>query len=337
MTQETCLLVALKLSAWSGSKVDKDKSTEVTTSAHADNGAATVWKKLVGKEWLEGIQRIDSLIRADFYRFTLAYPATSIRVLPESAMARFDNRMLELFDQRTDSIAEALGSYVAEREDARARLGDMFSESDYPAMERVAEKYSAAITHLPMPAGWKAGINDETIRANLDQARREGFAEAHKDAWQRVAECTRAVADKLKAYQPDAEARKDQKIFRDSLIDNAKQLVETLESMVGVLDDPDLTAALETIKAEIAAHSPEALRSDEAARYRVMNTAAAVLDQALAKIAGGYQGEKAPPAQQPAQPEPAPWKATPIGKTAIRVEPVVSRGVVPDDYADLMD
>lgn len=297
--QDTCTLVALKLSAWSARKHDASASANVTSENHAQQDAARVNKLLVSKDWLGPINKIDNLIRAEFYRLTLAYPVTSIRVLPESARKRFNDRMTELFIARGERVNEAIAFYDGERSASRTRLGDLFSESDYPTAEEVHGKYNHRLVTLPMPAGWKAGVDDATVQAQIEEARREGFSEAYNDAWQRIADCAKHVADKLAAFKPANGSGKAENVFRDSLVENARELVETLESMVEMFGDERLNTALAILKEHIASTSPEMLREDERTRAEVTAIANGLLKDALAGLETGYSEPERPQAPAP--------------------------------------
>ena len=65
---------------------------------------------------------------------------------------------MELDTDRKDAIKRAIANYHAELE--QARLGGLFKAEDYPTAEQLAAKYSFQVIRLPMPAGWKTGIND---------------------------------------------------------------------------------------------------------------------------------------------------------------------------------
>lgn len=167
-----------------------------------------------------------------------------------------------------------------------------------------------------MPAGWKSGVDDATIAANLEAARAAGFAEAHKDAWDRVIKMTRQVVAKLE----DTPKTGRKLSVYETLTENARELVNTLESMIGVIDDSNLESALETLKTMIGAASPEVLRDDERQRYTILGAANNILTNGLAALETGPGIPKKTEAPMPAGiplPEPEPEPA--------------------DDFSDLLD
>ncbi len=125
MNNETCVLATLRLGSWSGKKLDRAAANALETQTHSGAGTYEARKTLVSKTWLDRIQRQDTLIRSTFQQFTLAYPATSVRMVPLSAKERLDNCMAALFLERRNIIdANLAGPYQDEIRTAPERLKD---------------------------------------------------------------------------------------------------------------------------------------------------------------------------------------------------------------------
>lgn len=312
MTQETAILVCLKLNAWTGKKRDRAAAAEYTESKNAAGDAATVDKALVSAEFLRDVQAIDNQIRAAFYRLTFNYAATSIRILPEKGRKRFEETMAALFTLRAACIDTMLSGYDAERERSRDRLGDMFNESQYPTADAVRQRYAARFIFLPMPAGWKTGIDDEALQNAVADARKEAMATARTDAWQRIIDVTESMVEKLAAYVPAEGDNPAKNVFRDSVVTNIKEMVEYLEDMASMFESSVLNAAIETLKNEIANVAPEALRHNDAMRRQIKAIAETVLADARFSIDRESVDTREPaPVPTPAE-EPIPVSAPAI-------------------------
>jgi hypothetical protein len=100
-----------------------------------------------------------------------------------------------------------------------------------------------------------------------------------QDAWTRLHDVVSHIAERLS--DPKA-------IFRDSLIDNAKDVCDTLQRL-NVTNDPNLEAMRARVAAELTAVSPATLRDVPQVRETTARKAAGIMD-AMAGLYGQKGG-----------------------------------------------
>lgn len=275
---EKFLLATLKLRAWSGRKFDRSETEDI--SERRKTHAARVNKQLPSDDWMAPLVAHDSLIRREFYRLTLATDVTSIRLLPEQARERFEQKIGNLLAMRADIVDTLIETYPGEIETAPQRLGDMFDASDFPSVDVLRSKYGAKVGYLPSPASWKMGVGNGKVAENADNTRAEMLETAYNDAWNRITDHLETLVDKLAGYVPAKDGEKAKGVFRDSLIDNIAAMVDTLK-VLNVFDDPVLSDSIGLIERQIASVSPDLLREDAYKRTVISDIAKDILESRL--------------------------------------------------------
>jgi hypothetical protein len=167
-------------------------------------------------------------------------------------------------------LAEFAADYPTLREDARQRLNGMYSDTDYPT--DIRGKYDFSVEYSPVPAGTDfrvtlAAEEIESIAARTEQRVAEAFKDAQQDATRRLFEVVSKMQGKLS--QPEA-------IFRDSLIENARELCDVL-TRLNLTDDPKLEVVRQQTELLAATH-PQTLRDNPDVRTDTARQAQSILD-----------------------------------------------------------
>jgi hypothetical protein len=144
---------------------------------------------------------------------------------------------------RTSNIAEA-----------QILLDTAFRTEDYPTESEMRDRFSITVRVEPIPENIVLdGILADELKdfqadheANIQKA----VGNAMTDAWRRIYEVASKCAESLK---------NPEKVFRDSLIGNVRELVEVLPSL-NVTDDPNLDEARNQLQERIASMYPADLR-----------------------------------------------------------------------------
>ena len=95
-----------------------------------------------------------------------------------------------------------------------------------------------------------------------------------KDAWDRLHECLSRMSERL-----DFADGETKKIFRDSLVDNAIELVDLLKSL-NITKDPELETLRKKLEQAMFGVSAKELRDDGSLRKQVKSE----VDSILSKI-----------------------------------------------------
>jgi hypothetical protein len=209
------------------------------------------------------------------------------RIIPTAA---FFDKLIDMLGtrkgQREMLVDEFINTLDRTKEVDRAALGERFDENDYNA-DILRPKFALDVTFMPIPreGDFRAeGVDAEDI-ARIEQ---ETLTKIHKqfesrDLWDRIrAELMPQgvpVSDRLRSYSSDPISGKVMGIFRDSLIENIRALVEVLPAL-NIAADPEIDAVANDLK-EVVEYDADVLRASDAAREDV----AAKVDKILADVA----------------------------------------------------
>lgn len=276
------LLVSLTISQWSGRRLDRKVTNEVNTQHNAAADASRVNKLLLPPEALQGITKVVSATRSGFIERTLPWLDDGQRVMasdayiPHSAWFR---KQHAAFDDEVQKFLDTYDKHVA---DAAKRLGSMFDPQDYPTKAELRTKFLMATNVLPVPTAndFRAEMNPTQaaeIRMQIEKSVADATQAAVRDIYKRVAEVAERMVERLTAYKPATKpGDKAEGIFRDSLVENVRDLIGILPSL-NILGDPELAAMADKLK-PLAEHDASALRDDAALRRSVAAEAQAILD-----------------------------------------------------------
>jgi hypothetical protein len=271
------LLVTLNISQWTARKLDKRESAEVEARNGTAAGAARVNKSLLPMaKSLDDIHKLTGTIRTDYYKLTLPW-TEGMGIIKADAYMNFTSVMAGHKTQWEGMVRKFVDQYPDLREDARHLLGSLYRDDDYPEPALIAGKFRMDLSFFPVPdAGdWRVSLGDaevEELREQVAAKVMESQGRAMQEAWNRIHEVVERAHERLSdPYN----------IFRDSLIENARELCDLLPTL-NIADDPKLERVRKEVKAKLCAHDPQDLREDEALRAEV----SAGLDDIMKKMAG---------------------------------------------------
>ena len=269
------LLVTLNISQWAARKLDRQESAEIARKHGTVDGAARVNKSLLPMaQSLDAIHKLTGAIRTDYYQLTLPWTEGQ-GIIKADGYLGFTKIMSEHKRKWDNAVAAFIADYPKLREDAKFLLNGLYKDEDYPEPEVVAQKFKMDVAFFPVPdAGdWRVGLSDaevERLKAQVTDRVMEAQGRAMKEAWQRVFNVVSRAHERLS--NPD-------NIFRDSLIENARELCRILPSL-NIADDPALEKARQDIEYNLCDYEPDDLRKNENLRANV----SAKLAEIMAKM-----------------------------------------------------
>jgi len=264
------MLVALKISQWTARRLDREISNEVARLHGSDPDQGSFWKRLVPKDNPEhkALVKIVNAARADHYANTLPWTDEGWRLLPTANYLEYSRIMrghAAAFEAAREAFFDVYWDVI---QDARTRLNGLYRESDYPFPSDLRGRFRFALDFSPLPA--KGDFRLDLPSAELD---RIGAAvedrvtratrEAMQDAWTRLSDTVGKMRDRLS--DPDA-------IFRDTLVQNVRDLVDTL-TRLNLTNDPTLEAMRAKVESDLTRHEPATLREDKDTRKDVATKA----------------------------------------------------------------
>jgi hypothetical protein len=267
--QDAAMLATLNISQWTARKYDKKVSSEVE-KAHSAKDAGRFNKMLIAKEALEDIAKIAGAARTFHYKLTLAWDDNGPRLLPASMFMQYGEKLRDFKSQYKNAVDRFVRDYPALKNDAITRLGTMYNPLDYPDVSEIARKFSMEVTIDPIARAddFRVQLNEgyvKEIKREMEQRLNERQKVAVQGCWERVRDVVAHMHERLS----DEEA-----VFRDSLINNARELVDLLPGL-NFMNDPEL----ELIRTEVDRMlvDPGRLREDKGLRNETAQKAADIL------------------------------------------------------------
>lgn len=257
------LLVELSIRTWTGRKLDKKASEEVTTSHNANKGVANVNKKILGDcAELDAVQKFAANARNAHYAMTLPWSDTGIRLVTTKNYFGYNTAMTDLQQEFERLVEKFLQAYSWEVSNAQVRLGDLFNPMDYPTTDSLRSRFSFNINYMPVPeAGdFRLDINNEAqqqITEHYNRYYQTQLKTAMGSIWERARDALTKMSERLD-YADNA----TKKIFRDSLIDNVMEVVDIMDTC-NITGDTHMAAVKTRLKEALSGVTPDALRQDD--------------------------------------------------------------------------
>lgn len=276
------LLVDLRISQWTARKMDKRVGEEVAAKNHVDSRVGNYYKSLLDPAVIKAISKVVNEARTYHYKVTLPWSDDGPRVLPSKLYFEYTTKMRGFTDLFTQKVSELLQDYPYHREEAKRYLGGLFKEEDYPTPDKLSDKYAFSVRFLPLPKGSDfrcdiPGEELEKIREQVEGQTQATMARAMEEAFERVHKVVSAYVDRL--------AETDS-IFRDSLVGNARELVELLPAL-NVTGDERLTQITERLRDELTQYDPQVLRTNMGARKQAHESAKQIVSEIENVFGGG--------------------------------------------------
>jgi hypothetical protein len=275
MIHSRALLVWLTISTWSARRYDRAVSNKVNADYSASTDAGRYNKFLLPGDApsYKELVTLTSSLRAQHYAHTLAWSDEGWRLLPTANYMDYTKWFREqqtAFNRALDQFAR---DYPDLRDRASVKLGKLFKSEDYPSVADLRERFSLDVKYSPLPSFGDIRVDlaaDQiaTIEASVNQNIVDATAIAMRDAWQRLYDVVAHVSERL--TDPKA-------VFRDSLINNAREICDTL-SRLNVTNDPQLEQMRQRVSNDLTAFDPDVLRDTPAVRARVASKADDILN-----------------------------------------------------------
>lgn len=266
------ILVRPTMSAWSGQVLDKVAGHELdvakSTKAQAYKVQKTLLPGATGVE-LKMLWAVMNDARSYIYGHTLRWINRGEFLLPLTMYVSFSGELAEREERVRKAFDLFLSTYPVRQKEAAQMLGNGYNPDDYPDGLDLRQSFKFAAPYLSIPDNNKlAQMIGEDKAAETEKLIQEGVQSAMKDAYERVYEV--ALHAKNKLSDPKA-------IFRDSLVDNIKELAQVLPAF-NITGDPLLTDLANEL-AVIGKVDPDHLRDSPYTRSDVAQRANAMLQK----------------------------------------------------------
>lgn len=271
MLQNSAMIANLTIKNWSARKLDRSVSAEVDV-AHSAQDGGRYNKLLISKAALDPLAQHAGRVRKYHYSMTLPWGDNGDRLLPAKAYMDYTKAMRSFKDESEKLTKAFVIEYPQLVTDARNRLGTMYDAQDYPPASDIHDRFGLAVGFMPVPDSkdFRVDVGDEAleeIRAGINASVAERQAGAVKECWTRLFTVVNALYTMM---------CKDKPLFKDSLIENIRDLVELVPKL-NITDDQDLATMCAKIERDLLA-SVHALRKSPIERERLAGKASVILD-----------------------------------------------------------
>jgi hypothetical protein len=275
------MLSTLSISVWTARKLDRKVTNEVNADHGATQDAGRYNKLLLNKAALADITRIANEARGLHYHFTLPWIDAGPRIIAAPLFMDYRAKLRKLENEFFAVLSRFVASYPDFIAARQVELNGLFNPADYPAPSRIAEYFAFTVNVLPLPDVQDFRIDlpadiEQDLRRDIEKSLVDASQLALKEAAERIREVVGHLADKLTAYKPASDTSKAEGIFRDSLIENAKELAAILPGL-NIAQDGRIDTAAQRLVAALAGLDAGQLRDDAAARRHVATEARAIL------------------------------------------------------------
>lgn len=276
---------AVKLSfSWLGTqrKLSDLQTKQAADTFHAATDLVTASKRLIDTKnaTYRTLTAIKSQASSYWRSMTLPYPQEGIRLIKQSDVAAFEDRMREYKEQLAAAASNLQLEYESIKEAAREKLGDLFNPLDYPpTLEGVFEiKWE----YPPVePPNYLMTFNPELYAQEQSriQQRFEAAVVMAEDAF--AEQLQEMIAHLIERLTDEPDGTKKQ--FRASAIENFKEFYDNFRRM-NVRSNAQLEGLIQQANDLVAGVDPADLRKNSGLRQSLsqqMTTVKTALDNMI--------------------------------------------------------
>jgi hypothetical protein len=214
-------------------------------------------------------------------RLTSPWADGGYRVITSDLFPRWKSETdkgLEAANKALDALILALPRIKSE---TSSFLSAGYRESEFPSESEVRSKFWVSRTFQPLPntTDWRLSVGEDEakwIRQEAQETYQLQFEQAQQAAVLRLKEAVGHMAKKLGEYTVDPATGKTKGVFRDSMVENIRELVQTLPYL-NLTEDREFDRAISACREYLCAHDPDVLRQSPAIRANVQEQANEIL------------------------------------------------------------
>lgn len=279
------VLCEFNASVWTARKLDRKKSDEVVSGAHAaSKGAARVNKNLLaGRPELEEITSLVTEARNYVYDNTAPWSDAGQRLLVASRLPKFDARMEDFKAQFHAQVASFVSAYPTLITAQALALGDMFNRAEYPTAGDIEHKFAMTCEFFPVPTAGDLRVDvineiQDDLRTRLQKTADARAQRAVADINEKFIAHLKRMADRLTTdIDPETKAPVNRR-FTETLVSSAFELCD-LVADYNIGGDTNLVTARQRLETALAGVTVVSLREDPIKREEVRYTVSSILNQ----------------------------------------------------------
>lgn len=280
---ERALLVKLSIGSWSAKATDKEVTIDVINSKGAQTDSGYFRKQLLSKDALKKINKVIGAARTSHLTLTLPWNDDGSRIITTESYQNYAKTMNDYRKALQNAVDEFLEQYEGLIKEAKPSLGKMFKAEDYPEPSELKSKFRFDVEPIPVPVArdFRAKVSDREasqIAKDIERRTNARLDQAMKDVWARIHKVTERMVEKLSEYKPREGLHAAESPFRDSLVENIRDLAEVLPSL-NITNDPALDKIQKEMLDNLLVYTADQLREDAKARALTNKKAKQILDK----------------------------------------------------------
>lgn len=238
---------------WGASR--KADISQVETDA--DKRRLSLTKKLIQSDEYDAITSLFGDLQQWIYTRTVpSFFKKGFQLASLQAVEEIEARMRKAATEDLPPLVAALQiAYPLKVEEARVALGGQFKATDYPTEDQLAQAFS-------IQWNWIAFTTPDALPPELRQAEEQKLKQQFADASEQILDALRTSFQELLSHAVDRLTPGEDgkpKIFRDSLIGNIQEFLDTFKSR-NIMQDADLEALVEKARSVMVGADPEKIR-----------------------------------------------------------------------------
>jgi hypothetical protein len=261
------VIVSLSISIFSNSRQDRPITEDVKARKKLGAGSGKWIKYKLPDQSLSPLRKYCGEVRALHYAYTSPWEEGQ-RLLSGKASQKYQAHMAGFKTKFNALVDEFVSAYPGWIKEAKKMHGATFEPSDYPSAALVKGQFHFGVEIFPLPKPEHFNVEmKELYGAALVAITEKKIGEAVTDTWTRLMQPVFAMSEKLSS--PDA-------IFRDTLVENVKEMIALVPSL-NLTDDPKLKEAATLIEKQLGSLDPNDLRENKVSRKSVAEKAASIV------------------------------------------------------------
>ena len=254
------------------------KANMANVTTEADKRRLKLSKQLIEADEYDRIKSYMSELRQWIYGRTVpSFFKDGFQLCSLTAVETIESRMKKAIREDLPPLVAALQlAYPNKVEEAKAALADQFKATDYPSEDDLARAFG-------ITWNWIAFTTPEALPPELRQAEEDKLKKQFADAGEQILEALRTSFQELLSHaldrlQPGEDGKA--KVFRDSLIGNIQEFLDTFSSR-NLMNDTELAALVDKAKTVLTGNAGDpnkirklgSVREEAAAKFAEIKTA----------------------------------------------------------------
>lgn len=249
----------------------KRKLDNEVVQVDSDKSMISVTKEILDSETYRKIVSLDGEARMWVRARSLPAPAlkTGVYAVPVGLVTTIEQKLVEFSEKRDEMVEQFVLEYPLRVQEARGRLRSNFNAYDYPMPDELRSSFRFQTRYI----SFDVPATLESVSGEMFKREREKAAKAWEetlDEWKTLLRTSMADLVKHMVDRLNTNGNGKPKIFRDSLVGNLRDFLETFDAR-NVANDSELNDLARKAKELLGKKvTPERLREDTRCRETVV-------------------------------------------------------------------